>query len=411
LPDAEKRPEGIGCLKVDYLIFCSFEVGGLPYAMADILNRHGVDTVYLSSARSYGHHDSRQFHYGDDRKPWDWSSRLHVSSPGRGCRIGGLKRLIRESGIRHCLATGIEAWKIKAAGLDYHYWSFGSDLDQHCFKPLFMAPLPLWRKTVSRMAFYGFRRNLARRCIRRARKVMVAPYQKSSLDRIAPGKALFFFPHFLKVQPFDPQNRSYQQGEGMHPAVKAHRFFFSSSRQVWSNDFDRAADQKGNDVIIRAFVEYGRLTGDLETRLVLVRKGPDADHSQKLGRSLGLGERLTWLDEMKRDDLTRYYRHALACLGQFGTPVITGAAIEPLACGTPCISWFGHESPRVPYYDPLPPIVNVNPDPAAVASAMKRLVENREYRENLAMDSRRWVEQNCSEEAFVKAFVGMFDHD
>ena len=47
---------------MSYLIFCSFEVGGLPYRMAEILNAHGVEAYYASIAKPTLGHDSTQFH-------------------------------------------------------------------------------------------------------------------------------------------------------------------------------------------------------------------------------------------------------------------------------------------------------------------------------------------------------------
>ena len=36
---------------MSFLVFCSFEVGGIPFRMAEILNRYKVETYYIYSGK------------------------------------------------------------------------------------------------------------------------------------------------------------------------------------------------------------------------------------------------------------------------------------------------------------------------------------------------------------------------
>ncbi|CAN0499711.1 unnamed protein product, partial [Phaeothamnion confervicola] len=56
-----------------FLIFCSYEVGGFPYKMAEILNRHSIVTYYISVDREQFGHDSTTYHWGTQREEWDLS--------------------------------------------------------------------------------------------------------------------------------------------------------------------------------------------------------------------------------------------------------------------------------------------------------------------------------------------------
>ena len=53
---------------MNFLIFCSAEIGGLPYHFAKTLNDSGLQTYFISlSGRKKGH-DTISFHYGKEKK-------------------------------------------------------------------------------------------------------------------------------------------------------------------------------------------------------------------------------------------------------------------------------------------------------------------------------------------------------
>lgn len=121
---------------MNYLIFCSFEVGGLPYKMAEILNRHNVKTYYISIAKEASGHDSTRFHYGDKGEDWNLSGM--VKNEMNSSEIIKLLKKIKETyNIKYCLATGEKSYLLKKAGINYHYWSYGADVDQCTFLFIF----------------------------------------------------------------------------------------------------------------------------------------------------------------------------------------------------------------------------------------------------------------------------------
>ena len=54
------------------LVFCSFEVGGFPFKIAEILNNHGIKSYYIALSNDAGH-DSSTFHYGTVDFEWNIS--------------------------------------------------------------------------------------------------------------------------------------------------------------------------------------------------------------------------------------------------------------------------------------------------------------------------------------------------
>ncbi len=398
---------------MSYLIFCSYEVGGQPYRIADILNRHGVKTYYVSLSLRTGIHDSTVFHFGQRSDDWDLSNLFQGNYLTYNLRkrniAKGLAALHEQHGITNCFATGSLSYLLKEAGIPYKYWSYGSDIDRCCDLRM-MAP---WKMAVHEKAIrYGYYLLFGcpqlKKALANADAVMIAPYQFEGLTKLLPNKSLFFLPHFIRVTDYERLVAEKRKNrEIICSMIDAERFFFSPTRHVWSGHFQHIPDNKGNDIVIKAFARYAHVSGDTRSKLVLVSKGPDARTSKRLIEDLGVERLVIWLDEMKRDELNRYYQATTVCFGQFGTPVITGSVVEPLATATTCISYLGERSGQVPTYAEAPPVVNSR-NPEAIAQAMSRLVSDKTYRSELSHRSWCWAKDHCSEERFVEEFLKVF---
>ena len=397
---------------MSYLIFCSFEVGGQPFKMADALNRHGVRTYYFSSAGPVTGHDSTSFHFGDPTHDWDLTPSAG-SGPASSRKLAAVLKRIREThGIDGCLATGGQAHVLGRAGIPYTYWSYGSDLDQYCFarnrNPL--RHYSLWRRLKRLIRFYLQVRPRARASIGGAESLLIAPYQSDAIAQVTSNRSFAFLPHVLHVESYEvlkaqkDANRRQVCSE-----IDADSFFFSATRHVWTEHFRDWADLKGNDVPIRAFSQFvTKRAGGCGTKLVLVRKGPDFAASDALARELGIGNRVVWVDEMPREKLQAYYSGATICFGQFVTPAITYAALEPLAFGTPCVSWFDRGDLDVPLYEILPPLRNTR-SPEEIAEIMCQAVEGGDNYAAECAAGWSWVRDNCSEENVAVCFAELFE--
>lgn len=388
------------------LILCDLEVGGQPYRMAEILNRHGVPTWYLSLGGPAAGHDSTRYHYGESQAPWDLSGRIG----GRGARgiVRALRQGRRELGIRSAMATGARACLLRQAGIPYRYWSYGSDLDQQAFGPLWPVGYPAWRRPQAWIRFALDTRRLQRRSLREAEAVLISPYQRPVLDRIRPGAPLFFVPHVMPVGEWQGlRERAAADAQELGARIGATAFVFSAVRHVWAGALAALPDNKGNDVAIRAFA--AGLWGDAArgVKLVLVSKGPDVAASAQLIRELGIAERVVWLEEMPREDLFRWYRGAALCLGQFGTPALNFSVVEPLSQATPCLSYELPPHPGVPWY-PTPAPGRVGRDPGELGREIARLLRDPAALAALARESWCWAREHCSEERFVERFRTLF---
>ncbi len=393
---------------MSYLIFCTFEVGGQPFRIAETLNRSGVETYYAYLGKMDTRHDSTLFHYGYQKEPWYLSSQFEQIYNNSAEVVHRLRQMKTEYHITHCLATGEKAYHLKLADISYHYWSFGSDLDSKCF---FRTSLKNHWSTL-RLIRHPFRvyaeRERARNSIRYSDSVMVSPYQIKALREFFPDKNLFFLPHFFKVTDYPFLLRQKEVNKRLIcKEIEADRYFFSSVRHCWTGDWEKKSDYKGNDVILFSYAKYLSFVNNDHSKLVLVKKGPDVDASKHLSKKLGIEKRIIWVDEMKRDELDKYYQGADLCFGHFGTPVLTYAVLEALKNGTIGISFSLKRVKNFPFYIEDPPIFNSRL-PEEIADFMIKVLNDQTSLNEQSYRSWFWIQKNCSEEKFVESIQSLF---
>ncbi len=393
---------------MSYLIFCTFEVGGQPFRIAEMLNRFGVDTYYAYSGKKDIGHDSTLFHYGHQKEPWYLSSRFEQIYNNSTEVVQCLRKMKDEYGITYCLATGEGAYHLKLADVSYHYWSFGSDLDSKCFiRTSFKNHWVTLRLMRHPLRVYGERRS-ARDSIRYSDSVMVSPYQIKALKEVCPDKDLFFLPHFFRVTDYSILLREKIINKRLIcEQIEADRYFFSSARHCWTGHWKRVSDYKRNDVILQSYAKYLSFASNDRSKLVLVKKGPDVDASKRLSKKLGIEKRIVWVDEMKRNELDKYYQGADLCFGHFGTPILTYAVLEALKNGTTSISFSIEPIEDVPFYKESPPIFN-SKSPESIARFMIDVLNDQARLSQQSYESWSWIEKNCSEKKFVESFLNHF---
>lgn len=389
---------------MNYLIFCSFEVGAFPYMMAETLNRHGIKAYYISLAKSLFDHNSTRFHYGDTKDDWDLSS-LFDKETSAANNIKILRDIKSRYNIKCALATGGRSYLLRESGIDYRYWSFGADLSEWCRFPVFQPGFVVWKKVILYPYFLLTICREYRKSISNATSLMIAPHQLKVYEQLCPDKRLFFISHLTNVLCYEELHRRKEENrKKVCEAIGADNFFFSSARHMWIEKKDFFVHNKGNNVILHSFACYLKKSGDKKTKLVLIRKGQDVVESEKLIEKLGMHDYVVWFNEMRRDEIWPYYLGSLACFGQFGTPVLSYGVLEPLANAAPCISFFERWNSDTPFYETVPPVFN-SIDPEEISSFMCRMTSDIEYASQVSYKSWLWARENCSEEKFVDTFL------
>jgi glycosyltransferase involved in cell wall biosynthesis len=396
------------------LLFCSLDVGGFPFMFADVLNRGGVETYFVCTSRDRSHHDTAAFHNLKTDVPWNLSSQFNGALLPRRILARRLRALVKSHAIDGCFATGLGIGVLEDADIPYKYWSFGNDLAacQWPERPEAVRPARKLLRYAARCVKAVPRVRRARHTFRAAESVMISPYQWAMFrDAIGHNerKDLFWFPHLLATDSLEEiMERKARASERLKRTFDASHIFFSSTRQFWSTTRLEGVDDKGNDVMIRAFANFRRRQQGRAAKLLLVDKGPSVAASRALANEEGVAEHIIFLKEVPRGDLADYYAGADLCFGQFGTPVLSFSTLEPLAYATPTISFVDRSPPpEVPYFPELPPLF-ISKDPKAIADFMLETCEDKQKSRELETSSWRWVRNYCSERAFVDAIAKTF---
>ena len=150
----------------------------------------------------------------------------------------------------------------------------------------------------------------------------------------------------------------------------------------------RLTRQKAQDVLLKA---YARVAAEMpEWRLVIVGYGPRKDELQILASSLGLSDRVEWVDWTT--EIERYYEKA----GIFvfpsryeGTP---NALLEAMSFGLPSVVTDCSPGPLEHIADGENGLVVPVDDEKRLAEAVLKLTSSRELRDSLGASARRTIE-------------------
>ena len=162
----------------------------------------------------------------------------------------------------------------------------------------------------------------------------------------------------------------------------------------------RLAPQKGFDDLLRALASVEDAT------LVLAGAGPEGESLERLAGELGVAERVIWLGW--RDDV----RGLLATLDVFvlpsrfeGFPLVL---LEAMLAGTPVVAAdVGSVAEAV--LDGETGLLVPPGDPAALATAVRRLLADETLRSRLATAGRQHVLAHFSAEAMTRSFRELYD--
>lgn len=112
------------------------------------------------------------------------------------------------------------------------------------------------------------------------------------------------------------------------------------SRHVWIKTERNAISpaSKGNEMYLRAWSEFLKITKTKNPKLILIEYGSDVNRSKELISELDIGDSISWLPQMYRKDLMCGYIQADVIFGEFIHSWSTGGVIfEALAIGRPLI--------------------------------------------------------------------------
>ncbi len=147
----------------------------------------------------------------------------------------------------------------------------------------------------------------------------------------------------------------------------------------------RLTVQKGLDVLLDAL-------GDVpDAELLLIGDGPERDRLERHAASAGVADRVRFLGARPRDEVLRFLAGARVAALSSDWENLPHAAVEALAVGTPVVSTAVGGVPEV-VHDGENGLLVPPRDPAALAAALRSVLDDAELRERLAAGTKPSVE-------------------
>lgn len=168
-------------------------------------------------------------------------------------------------------------------------------------------------------------------------------------------------------------------------------------------------DYKGTDVLIRGLGLFIRNNPGAPTpNIRLVRKGADVEATEQLIREEGIETSVTWLEAMNQTELYEEYKSADIVTEHFGEGSIGMGTLDAMATGRPVITRCSPEIFRREFGE-VSPICHAA-TAQEICDQLTRLSANREIREKIGRDSRRYVEKYFSPERAADLVLEKLQH-
>lgn len=152
-------------------------------------------------------------------------------------------------------------------------------------------------------------------------------------------------------------------------------------------------DYKGADILIRGLGLYFRRTGR-RVDLRLVRKGLDIEQTLGLLDAEGIGDQVTWCDELDQQRFLDECRKADVVIDQLGNSICGMVTLDAMALGRPVIG-NGRGNEVGGRWGLDNPLCQAS-DAEQVCMQLDRLLADASSRQVVGDDSRRFVERNFS---------------
>ncbi len=167
----------------------------------------------------------------------------------------------------------------------------------------------------------------------------------------------------------------------------------------------RLHEQKGADVLLRAFERLSRRRSDLSLQLDLVGDGPRRRELEAIAGQLGIADRVAFVGETDR--VEEYLRAADIFILPSRAEGISNALLEAMAHALPVVV------SRIPgnvdvVSDGANGLLFDVDDPAALEQTLSKLLTDRALRERLGRSARTTVEREYSLDAVAERYIALY---
>jgi glycosyltransferase involved in cell wall biosynthesis len=172
--------------------------------------------------------------------------------------------------------------------------------------------------------------------------------------------------------------------------------FFHPARQDWL-----LADPsmiKGNDRLIRAFARISQTRSS--ARLVMIAWGRDLEATRDLIKSLGIEQKIQWLDPMRKRDLWTTYLSSHAVLDQFVLPAFGGVTFEALALGCRVITNVDFGAAER-FFSKAPPVYSASSE-TEIYEMLEKIILDRDDLGGVGDAGAEWIKNHHSAKRIVE---------
>jgi glycosyltransferase involved in cell wall biosynthesis len=171
--------------------------------------------------------------------------------------------------------------------------------------------------------------------------------------------------------------------------------FFHPARQDW-RDPDPSLT-KGNDRLIRAFAKISRANPTATLRMIAW--GRDLAASRNLVVSLGIEDKVHWLEPLQKQDLWKAYLSSHAVLDQFVLPSFGGVTFEALALGRRVVTNVDVAAAQR-FFSKSPPVYSVSTEDE-IAAVLEGVVKDRDDIAGIGKAGAEWIKTYHSADKIV----------
>lgn len=274
------------------------------------------------------------------------------------------------------------AWRTRTP---YGVLSYGGDLEI----------IPFHRRTPKSLVLAA----LIKRAFRQSAFFVYAiPSHRALIKRLGLRRALFN-PHAVPVDtakyaPLPEPERQFLRKNYPHQYV-----FFHGARQEWTF---KDANDKANDRLFKAFARFVKEYCS-DSLLIAVERGRDVERSKQLVAHLGIGNKVLWMQELRKSELVKMLNSVDAFFDQFSHGYYGVAVLEALSCEVPSFVYINR---REAQEISLPPVVNVFTE-EEICQGMKAFADHKKL-SALGKTSREWVLEHHRWEKVVEWYEELY---
>ncbi|MBN1942498.1 MAG: glycosyltransferase [Phycisphaerae bacterium] len=230
----------------------------------------------------------------------------------------------------------------------------------------------------------------------------------TNADNNQAADTLGLYPYAFMPHPVNEWMPEIEQCRTLHEellaSLNADFIVFHPSRQHWDETRDPSLE-KGNDIFIRGLARFIQECNP-RGAAVFVDWGKMVNKTQRLLEELKIAQRVHWIPPQHNHAMVRYMKACDLLADQFYLGAFGSTMPKALLHETPAMLYLDEERHRWCFPE-MPPVINAS-TPEEVFTGMRRLYEDKSYREALVRDGKSWYDRYHSNRVIAETFLRLF---